>query len=665
MSYGGHPYGGVAYAASDVAGIPQDQTEPILAVEVAFTTGALEEPAWVDIAGDVRSWDSQRGRNRELERFQPGRATVVLGNASRQYDSVNTAGPWYGNLKPMRRVRIRETFNGVTFPVFDGFVDRWQLDYPLTGKDATATMVATDAFKILVRTDLPVSVYDHTVQADTPGVYWRLDQTKNAAGDATIAALNSGILGPAVNGTYVGPPVFGGEALVVADPGPSMVGTNSNQIAGTQDMGVVLPNAAFDLLASSFVVELWCIPEYQLGSNVWLWEADSPGGSSSAALRRGGTTFTFGRTNSAATTINLNSAGTEVNNTRYHIVCRHVFGEPLRMWINGTLFTGSTSTGTFDADAPLRVGHPAVPAAPGGSNWQGPISHFAVYTGAAAAVVDQTWVDRHYTAGTAPWQDDQPGTRLGRVLDLAEWPSTLREVDTGNVALQSAEFGAQSVLEHSQKVAETESGALFMARAGTVRHIDRAALAARVSQPAPFGDTAGEVGFRILVPDDGDQTIRNRAVISRYNGVAQTAEDPASVSEFGRFDYRLEGLLHRLDSYSQTYADLIVAEYKDPRRRITSLALGPTTDAATIEQMLGRELGDVITVRHRPPGGGPVFQQACVVEGITAAATPKMRTATFTLSPAPAGIDPIELAQLLAEDGDVLLTEDDEEIEVE
>ncbi|HKY76005.1 MAG TPA: hypothetical protein VJS45_07690, partial [Acidimicrobiia bacterium] len=215
VSYGLAEYAAGLYAGPRVEAPPDADTRTALSVEVAFTTGALETPVWEDITADVRFWDVQRGRSRELERFQPGRATIVLGNLSRQYDAVYADGPHFGDLRPMRRVRIRETFNGVTYPVFDGFVDRWQLDYPSVGKDATATLTATDGFKVLARTDLPPSVYQDTIAGDGPILWWRLNDPQSQ-----FSALDAS--GNGATGTPVGSLRFGGETLVVNDPGGSV-----------------------------------------------------------------------------------------------------------------------------------------------------------------------------------------------------------------------------------------------------------------------------------------------------------------------------------------------------------------------------------------------------------------------------------------------------------
>lgn len=638
MTYAGFPYGGVGYAGSDVASIPTTDTTTTLAVEWSPTTGALETPVWVDITTDVRSWNTSRGRNRELERFQPGRATIVLSNLDRQYDSVYTAGPNYGNIKPMRRIRIRETFNGVTYPVFDGFVDKWKLDYPNVGRDATATVTATDAMKVLARTDLPVSVYDRTVRDDAPEVYWRLDETKNADRDALLLALNSGSLGSTADGTYVGPPDLAGERLVVKDPGTSMVVTNSEINPGTLEMGVIVQSANFALLGgdtTSFVVEAWCLPRALTSVLNFLWEYIGAGPTGARVYGSPGAALFF-QVNTTTAVYLATSANTPVS-ARFHVVAKYVSGQKAQLWVNGALTESvAVTAGTIAAGSALRIGYRDADANHD-ENFAGSISHVAIWRGTAAEAFGATQVAAHYAAGAAPWQSDLPGARLGRVLDLAAWPSASRELDAGATTLQSADIAGQSVLEHAQKVGETEFGLLFITRDGKVRLISRQAMFDRVPDGTVYGDLTGEVGYTNFEPDDGDDVIRNRAIISRLNGVAQTVEDAASIDAYGPFEYVLDGLLHSSDQYSKDYAQTIVGEYGAQRRRITSLTMGPPIsglESTVYPAMLGRELGDYIRVRSRPVGGGTLFEQVCAVEGIVSAGAPGgVRTTRFILSP--------------------------------
>lgn len=661
MSYGGIPYAGGPYAGAGMvaADIPVD-TVTRLAVEVSFTTGALEPPAWVDIAHDVRGWDTQRGRRRELERFQPGRATVVLSNLSRQYDSVNAAGPWYGNLKPMRRMRIRETFNGVTWPIFDGYVDKWHLDYPGTGKDATATVIATDGFKIFARTDLPKSVYAKAVADSAAQTYWRLDET--LAGLEEGIATNSGNGGVIKDADYTNSPRVGSQGLVVNDPGGAITVSDTAVVDGTVLQGITIPNSDLNLLTPAttrvFSVEAWVrLVEggNKSASSVTgvLFRVSEQGTNnihSSILYRDNGLgterRFEFTALNSAGT--NIYGVGTPLGSPVvgqvHHIVAVVETSGQMVIYLDGVRYTTAAFSGvtgtslagiTVSTTGRITVGYDGTSSAGPVDNWGGDIDDVAVYEGIALTQADVT---AHYQAGTAPWQDDLPGVRIGRILDIVGWPAALRQVDTGLTTLQSATLD-MAALEHLQKVAESEFGLLFITRDGNVRFVDRTGLFARIPLGYVYGDAADgvEVGYREFTPDDGDDAIRNRALISRLNGSVRTAEDVAAIDEFGRFDYSLDGLYHRTEQYSQDYANLIVGEYADQRRRITSLVLGSPAggaEAVAYPAMLAPELGDAIVVRSRPVGGGALFQQTCAVEGIEHAGRPGgPRTARLVLSP--------------------------------
>lgn len=651
MSYGRYPYGGVSYAGSDPEQIEAHAT-PILAVEVSFTTDALAEPVWVDISRDVRSWSTTRGRNRELERHQPGRATVVLDNRDRDYDSEHTAGPWFGNLRPMRRMRIRETFRETTYPVFDGYVDSWTLDYPATGKDATATLQATDGFKVLTRTELPRSVYVVEVEDDNPLVWWRLDEMT-----ADTEARNTGSSLTAHTGTIQDGATAGQGSIVVNDPGGSLKSVPHPSAVGLHSGSVIAPTTLQLKDHPSWAVELWFRPESSITASSGLkilWDNFVDDGTVTASARLyalgvEGAQPTFVLVNTTPAVVGVeHSTLFEAGNT-YHVVCKRGPGTALTIYINGVasttiatdagavantltgaLYAGTATFGALDVD-------------PGFVAPQGLVSHVAVYTAAQAVdPLPDARITAHYEAGTAPWQNDLPGARATRVLDEADWPTSLRVLDTGVTTLQSAALGV-TALEHLQKIGETEFGLLFMDRAGNVRFVERPNYFAPPGPFETFGEGAGEIGYREVVFEDGDTVIRNQATISRLNGVAQTVADAASVEEFGRFQYTLDGLLHRTDARSRDYAQTIVAEYGQPRRRVTSLRLGPADASSDINvAMLGRELGDAITVSLVPPGGGDPFEQICVIEGINRSGSPKILTATWMLSPRLGGVLPMD-----------------------
>lgn len=70
------------------------------------TTNPFDTPVWVDISSDVLSFHLKYGRQFELNRMEAGTADFKLDNTKRSYDPTNSAGPYYGNLLPMRKFQV-------------------------------------------------------------------------------------------------------------------------------------------------------------------------------------------------------------------------------------------------------------------------------------------------------------------------------------------------------------------------------------------------------------------------------------------------------------------------------------------------------------------------------------------------------------------------------
>lgn len=127
---------------------------PGVTVEFGFGYGVtVAASEWVDVTGYVRSIDIRRGRSDDLNRVEAGSAAVVLDNRDARFDPSNTAGPYYADLKPLVQVRIRANWLGVTYGLFYGYVEAYQLGYvkgPLAHSgDAITTIRAVDGFKPL------------------------------------------------------------------------------------------------------------------------------------------------------------------------------------------------------------------------------------------------------------------------------------------------------------------------------------------------------------------------------------------------------------------------------------------------------------------------------------------------------------------------------------
>lgn len=566
-------------------------------------------PDWVDVSADLKSVEYGRGSPSDLDRNNPGTATVVLDNYSGDYDNENSGSPYAGQLVPNMRLRVLAEWFGNLYPQFDGYLDGLPLDYPTEGQ-ALATLRATDGFKPLAKTDLPSSAYIAEMNPDGPVALWKLNEPSDTGeGDTvfdSIGGRDMTVLGPLT-------PDFGAEGIVSREPDTAVEFTDNGLGVGgggMQHVGQPPVNAA------PLSVEV----VFQITADGVFMSIASPTTVSGSIPRIyfqvlvGAVAFTVD--NGPDTAVTVASGGGHADGAPHHAVGTWDASGNVQLYVDGVLV--DTDTGADNVDFAALSGQTV--STIGGCLWPtngqnapiGRIQMVAVYD----YVLGADRVAAHAATVRTPWNNDSPGERAGRILDVIDWPDELRDLDDGASTLQSATLGT-TALEHLQKVAESEFGEFFMSADGvaTLRargtKINRSAL-------ATFGDSDGEIAYRAIRFDDSDELIRNPVTISRSEGVAQTAEDAANVARYYPNDYSLEGLYHNDDLLSRDAATFYVSEFKDPNRRVTGLVFGPARDDRRFDLyplLLQLELGQVYDVVFRPPNAD-TFTQTVVIEGV-------------------------------------------------
>ena len=89
----------------------------------------------VDVSNQVDGITTRRGRNAEADQFQTGMCSLRIVDQNGDFNPMNTAGPYYGLLDPMRKLQITATHNGVTYPIFSGFITSYQTLTPQESND--------------------------------------------------------------------------------------------------------------------------------------------------------------------------------------------------------------------------------------------------------------------------------------------------------------------------------------------------------------------------------------------------------------------------------------------------------------------------------------------------------------------------------------------------
>lgn len=120
--------------------------------EVAFASLPFDNPqVYTALTARTRTRSWSRGRQNETVRPDTGRSTTVFETMDRALDPENTAGAYYPNVLPMRRIRCTVTVSGTTYYLFTHFIDPlqgWQINQDSAGY-AEATVPANDGFDVL------------------------------------------------------------------------------------------------------------------------------------------------------------------------------------------------------------------------------------------------------------------------------------------------------------------------------------------------------------------------------------------------------------------------------------------------------------------------------------------------------------------------------------
>ena len=122
-------------------------------------TGTLgPDLIWTDITSYVRGARiSSPQRDRTISAYNAGNLAILLRDTDARFDPTNTSSPYYvggvSTLTPNRPIRVSAIYNSITYPLWYGYVDRWEPSGNSRTNDQWTTVTATDGFKLLGRSN--------------------------------------------------------------------------------------------------------------------------------------------------------------------------------------------------------------------------------------------------------------------------------------------------------------------------------------------------------------------------------------------------------------------------------------------------------------------------------------------------------------------------------
>ena len=130
----------------------------------------------------IQGVEINRGRSRQLDRFQSGSATILFRNVDRKLDPLNEDSEYAGYVVPRLRFKILAD----DVPIYSGLTTDWDIDYDLTGQDV-AVAYCSDAFTLLANQVFTVTT---AMSPQSPGD--RLNLVLNIFGYSGPRAIDTG-----------------------------------------------------------------------------------------------------------------------------------------------------------------------------------------------------------------------------------------------------------------------------------------------------------------------------------------------------------------------------------------------------------------------------------------------------------------------------------------
>jgi len=226
------------------------------------------------------------------------------------------------------------------------------------------------------------------------------------------------------------------------------------------------------------------------------------------------------------------------------------------------------------------------------------------------------------------------GNRISTLLDLASFPTSMREIDTGISTMQVDPSGSRSLLDACVTVADSEFGAFFLDPEGNVVFYSRDTVAQKADATAfDFSDDGTDIDYSQIEFAYDDTLIVNDVSVTRLGGVLQNAQDAASITTYFIHSGARTGILVQSDTEALSQAQMILVARKDATVRIDSMTLNlmDTTDVSRIVAGLSMDIFSLVNISKTMPGSTIVTREL-FVQGVQHDITPRNWNSKFLTS---------------------------------
>jgi hypothetical protein len=106
-------------------------------------------PAFViDVTSVTKSINIRRGRNILRDTYEAGSATVKIYDQDGRFNPQNTSSDLYGQLTPLRKLRISASYSGNNYYLFSGYTTTYAYSYDAAEQVSYVEITAVDGFRL-------------------------------------------------------------------------------------------------------------------------------------------------------------------------------------------------------------------------------------------------------------------------------------------------------------------------------------------------------------------------------------------------------------------------------------------------------------------------------------------------------------------------------------
>lgn len=541
-------------------------------------------PTWTDITGYVRDTGVRisRGKQSEIPTYATSSLSLTLDNRDRRFDPEYTAGPYYPNVEPRKRIRVRATWSGATYTLWTGYVESWPQRYPGSNFDAVVELQAYDALSLL----------NDVVLEDAAFVYAR-----DTIGGLLLAArsMADGIWRDEVSGfsfrkrkgvTAVGDQMSVGPGTPVGFDGGTFY---SYGPAGSTGLGATTGDRSYSL---------WFSATEAPALRGVLLRSDYRGGLVEISITSTGKVYYL-----FASSKVVESSGTYLDGVPHHLVITHEGSTP-RIFVDGQDVTAAGDTGTPTNTVGVNmVGAYKSTSSAADQFHTGTISD--IYAWSAALTDAQVATLYALSSGTLV---ETTAARAARIMDAGGIPDgliALTDMPRGVVG----EIGLyqSTALSSLQQVGDSESGSgrLFVDVYGRVALHDRYwwQSSPHGSQTqATFSDDLADLYYTDVSADRNLRDVQNSITVTGSAGTSATRSDSTSVDAYGTRSSSVNTLLSTQGQVDSLAYGLLQLR-KNPVTRLDAITSRPAMQPSRWPEVLRLDLGDRVVHELMPARG--------------------------------------------------------------